>query len=529
MAQLVLEIHEGVLDAIKKLKAFHEESVEIIVPEGSVLFENSLNLKLLKREAEALKKEISFSTSDEAGQTIIDFIEGNGGVTGSDFVSREVTLNEITGGVGGGSDFTRRRGKFPTALSAVPLAFLGSFFRNLKIPRLPQGSFKAKLPVLVGLVISLALLGFGFYQLLWKVPKAEIRVVVNSQPLIKSVEIQVKPNVQNDVAGHILAGKIVEGVLIESKKTPATGEKLVGETAKGKVKLFNYTTSDVELSEGHDLTGEDNDKNYNLSDDVTVPAGVIPPSPPGASMDPGEAEVDVEAEDIGSSYNLDDGESLTVDDNPDIKAQVVEDISGGASDTVKVVAQADIDSLSDDLFAQISAKGDEALKGASVGDQVLIADSAVASLVKEEYNADLDEEVEELELTQTVSFQGLAYNKQDLNAILDDLLKGFVPQGFELSAEERETNVEILGNTDATVLNLSQADLQVTIKAYVIPEVNEEELKQKLLGVSFGDAQQILGKVRNIKTYEIKMTPNIPFLSRLPKNAENILLTVERE
>ena len=150
-------------------------------------------------------------------------------------------------------------------------------------------------------------------------------------------------------------------------------------------------------------------------------------------------------------------------------------------------------------------------------------------MVKEEFNAKLDDEVEELELTQTVSFQGLAYNKQDLNAILDDLLKGFVPQGFELSTEERETNVEILGNTDANVLSVSQADLQVTIKAYVIPEVNEDELKQKLLGVSFSNAEQILGSVRNIKTYEIKMTPNIPFLSRLPKNVENISLTVERE
>src|SRR3989338_5844830 len=95
---ITLEIHEGVLAAIKKLKTSHEENVEIIIPEGSVLFENSLNLKLLKKEAEVLKKEISFTTTDADGQAIIDLIEGNGEGMGGDFVSREVALDETRRG-----------------------------------------------------------------------------------------------------------------------------------------------------------------------------------------------------------------------------------------------------------------------------------------------------------------------------------------------------------------------------------------------------------------------------------------------
>ena len=109
-----------------------------------------------------------------------------------------------------------------------------------------------------------------------------------------------------------------------------------------------------------------------------------------------------------------------------------------------------------------------------------------------------------------------------------DLLEGFIPSGFELSDEEKDTNVEILGNTDATVLNLSQADLQVTIKAFVIPEIDEKQLLEDLVGVSISEAEKILGKVRNVDNYEIKLDPNIPFLRRIPGNVDNITLKVKR-
>ena len=333
---ITLEIHEGVLAAIKKLKTSHEENVEFIIPEGSVLFENSLNLKLLKKEAEVLKKEISFVTSDEAGQTIIDFIEGEGEGSSSDFVSRTVTLDEVSGGgVMGG------KRKLPIPLPVISLAFL----KNL---RPPQASLKGKTPLIMGLAVLVAALSFGVYHLFWKVPKAEIRVVVNSQPLIKSVEIQVKPNVQNDVTGHVLAGKIVEGVLVESKTTPTTGEKTVGEKATGKIKIENWSvTADKDFDSGERLySKDDDDLFYTLDDDVTVPHG----EQAEGTKTAGTAEVEVTAVEIGSDYNLDDGKSLEFEDfDPDdFTAEVVEDIDGGSSDIVSVVSQVDMDTLSDE-------------------------------------------------------------------------------------------------------------------------------------------------------------------------------------
>lgn len=277
---------------------------------------------------------------------------------------------------------------------------------------------------------------------------------------------------------------------------------------------------------------EDDDLFYTLNDDITVPEATEETLPDSTKViTPGKVEVKVTAVDIGKDYNLDDGEKLKFDDFDDdtYSAKVVEDIDGGSSEIVSVVMQSDLDTLSEELFAQIGEQGSEVVKQNVSPGQILINGSVVSALVTEEFNAEVDEEIDEIELTQTISFRGLAYAEDNLNEILEDLLKGFIPSGFELSSEERETNVEILGNTDATVLNLSQADLQITIKSFVMPEIDEMELKEKLVGTSLTEAEKILGKVRNITNYGIDMNPKIPFIQKLPGNIENISLKIQRE
>jgi hypothetical protein len=519
MEKVVLEIHEDVIAALKRIKTLKNGEIELVIPEGSVLLENNLNLKLLRKEVEDLGRSITFTTSDEIGQNLLDMLEGGEEGKPADFVSREVPLDSIAG-----------KGKKMRMGISLPKL---SFIKNIRNIRLPSALFKSKAPLIVGLVVLLVLVGYGAYQYWWRVPKAEITVVVNSQPLIKSVEIQVKPGVENNVEDKILAGVILEGPVTDSKTAETTGEKLVGEKAEGRIKISNGTDSDMAFEDGEELYSvEDDDMFYVLKDDITVPAAITEGSFPADELTiAGTAEVDVIAVDIGKDYNLDEGGTLEFDDysSSDYVAEVVEDIDGGSSDVVNVASQTDLDTLSEELFTQIEERGADTVKEGLAEGQVYINGSVVSALVTEEFSAELEEEVDEVELTQTVSFRGLAYNENDLNEILEDLLKGFIPSGFELSSEERDTNVEILGNTDATVLNLSQADLQITIKSYVIPEINEEELKESLVGTSLSEAEKILGKVRNIKTYEINVDPKVPLLQKLPGNIENISLKIRRE
>jgi hypothetical protein len=516
MEKLLLDIHEDVIVVLKKIKDQPNGEVELVIPEGSVLFENSLNLKLLKKEAGAYGKNLIFSTTDSAGNNLLDVLEnGIGEGVSSDFVSREVSMDSIV----------EKKKKFNFSFPNL------SFIKKIKLPKL---AFKSKAPLIgVGIVV-LGIAGYGISRFIWQVPKAEVKVLVNSQPLIKSVEIQVKPGTENNVEDRILAGVIVEAVLTDKKSMEPSGELLVGERAEGTIEVYNYNTSaSMDFEDGEELYSvEDDDLFYTLNDDINVPvASSVIDGDGNMITTPGKAEVEVTAVAIGDDYNLDDGENLEFDDfdSSSYSGKVIEDIDGGSSEIVNVVAQVDLDSLSEELYDQIYGEGSSSVAGNLPEGHILINGSIVGSLVTEEFNAEIGEEVDELEVTQTLNFQGLAYKEGNLDEILEDLLKEFIPEGFELSSEEKDTNVEILGNTDATVLNLSQADLQVTIKAFVIPEIDEEGLKNDLVGVSISEAEKILGKVRNVKTYEINVDPNIPLFKKMPGNIENISLKVERE
>jgi hypothetical protein len=517
MEPLVIEIHEDAYSVIQRLVSSTSNEVELEIPEGSVLFENSLNLKLIQKEAQRIGKTIEFSTNDPAGLVLLDMLQGGQteakGVS-DDFVSREVTLDEVMGS----PKKSRSRPSLPKVRLRLP-----------KI-RFPSISFKPKLGVVLFGLILLGGLGFFGYKLFWKDFSAEAEIVVASQPLIKSVQVSVGVDYENNVKDKQLAGNVVTSSVTESQTVDTTGTKIVGEKASGKVEIENWTTSEKAFDDGEELySKDDDDLKYVLDDDVTVAAGTVDPST--AVMTPGKSEVDVTAEEIGKDHNIDSGETLEFDDHSSSKyrAKAKEDIDGGSSDILSVVTQTDLDNLHQALLEDIVSNNNSSVKENLENGWVLVEGSQVSGLTTEEFDKKVNDEADEVKVTQTVLFSGLSYRKKSLDSLLQDILGDFVPDGFELSDETPEINVEILGNTDATTLTSQLADLQVTMKSYVLPEIDEDSIKEELVGKSVGEAEKILGGVRNMKTYSLNISPNIPFFSKLPSNIENISVTVERD
>ena len=500
MENLRLEIFDNVVSVIEKLRDLPGSEVEIWIPEGSVLFENSLSLKLIKKEAEKFGKSLSFSTNDPTGQTLLDLVEGNngGGMSiAEDFVPKEVALNDVVVSSG--------KRKNP--------------FAGMKFPK----GKKLWLGIL-GLVFL-----FGIYKVAVGAPKAEVVITVESQPLIKSIELEVGTAVKNDPKARTLEGKTFTASVSKTKTGATSGEALVGEKAGGKVKIKNYTLTDKDFDKGEELEAKDNnDLVYTLNDDVTVPAATTNPD---SSRSPGTDEVDVTASDIGSDYNLDEGEDLEFKDHDasDYTAEVSKDIDGGKSETVKAVAQKDMDDLAAVLLEEMTGDAENALKGVIESGWVLIKGSESVLTATKEFNHKLDDQVDEIELIQAVNFQGLAYNQKALDELLDSLLDEFVPEGFELSKQNREVNVEILGNTDATTLSTTKSDLQVTLKSFILPQLDEAKIKSDLVGKKLSEAERILGGIRNVKSYEINTSFKIPFFSRMPGKPENITLTIKKD
>ena len=503
--RITLQIHDNVVVAIEKIKGVSDSAIELELPQGSLLFENGLNLKLLRKEAEKVGKSVVFVTIDDLGKSLIQALDAP---LPRDFVPKEVALGTAT---------VKQKRKLPSFPKI-----------SLKLPAL-AANYKAIVLTMIGVGIAAGL----FYLTLWKVPKARVEILVNSQPLTKSVELKAVKDASTNAEKRIIKGMIAQTVVTEKLSLAATGQKLVGDKAAGKIKIFNKTDAEIKLKEGGEVTYKEHspDLVYKLTGDVTIAARTEQtPGDPSSPLIPGETTVGVTAADIGDDYNIADDKTLEVSDykQSELVAQTDGKMAGGSSETVSVVTQEDKTNLSSKLLEQITQGSQKSLDAKLGTGQKRIAGSEIHSVVSEEYSADVGDEIEVIELTQEVGVTALTYFADDLNKLVDELVKGFVPDGFVLSSEQREVGVEVLGNTDSSTLSAAEADLQVTLKTLVVPSINEADLKKELAGKGMPEAQRILGSTRNAKSYEIKFSPNIPFFQRMPQSVENIELVIKK-
>ncbi len=515
MTKIELEIHDDVISTLYKIRDINDTGIELDIPEGSVLFENVLNLKLLEKEADEMGKVLHFKTYDEAGLNLITAINDEGSTTSSED-GGIIEYRENTSSIG-----TNSPSRVPMALPRVSLP-------KISIPSIQIPNIRGKGLYVVIATILLLVIGGGVV-FASNAPKAQVKIIVSPQTLTKSVPVKVKNGATTSNGTKLLRGFNIDVETTETQSIPTTGEKTIGEKAEGEVKIFNFTSTDTELKKGTEL--EYKDYKFVLKEGVTVSAQTVDTTTTPPTSTPGTVEAKVTAFDIGENYNISKDKSLDVGDykTSEIVATSTADFKGGESKKVKVVAPADITSLSSKVLTANQENGQKALTGKLGKNQKLINGSTKTTLITETYTAKDGEEKDELELTQTIKTYGLVYATDEMDSLMNELIKTMVPEGYVLSTEDRKIEAEVLGNSDTSILNSEEADLQVTLKTFVIPEIKEDQVKKDLAGKSPAEAEKVLGGIRNIKTYSLDINPSIPFMKKVPNNLERISVEIETE
>ncbi len=515
MTRLPLEIHDDVLTTLFKLQNINDSGVDLEVPEGSILFDNILNLKLIEKEAEKTGKTVHFITKDRIGNNML--------------MMMDEAADTQSGGI-------------PEMAAVEPANIVSEESKfKIKVPTMPK--IKIKTPTnaksyIFGLVIAGIL--FAAALLLTRTQKATATIKVASQPLARSVTIKVSSADSTDASKSLLKGTIVSTSLESFKEIPTTGEKMVGAKAKGDVKIFNYTDADKKFKKGTVLVYEDDDEveyKYLTTEDVEIPAETIEMvddpdlGVPKEVSTPGSGTIEVEASEIGAKYNIDKGEKMSVSGqkSSNFTAKTNEELEGGKSETVKTVKTDDLTKLKNELLSEITNNVDMEMSKKIGKSQVLIKGSYKTTITKEIYNHKVDDESEKVSLTMAVQAEELTYLKSDLDKLMDGMVENLIPEGFVLSNEDKEIKTEVLGNSTNSVLSSEKADLQVTLKTYIVPNIVADDLKKELKGKSVSQAEKILGGLSNIKGYALDIKPGVPLFKKVPNNENQIEIIIERE
>ncbi len=512
MSEIYLNSDDNLLEAIKKIKEAPFNEVILIISSDSPLWSNSLNLRILEKEAVQSGKTLQFNNPVSTENPPI-------GYNGSDFGFKSGTdIAEKTGPVELTPPKINHWKTAPAELAALILQWPAGVL--LKVRRL--GFI---LPLTFGFII-LAAGGAAAY---WYLPSARIILEVDAETLAKSVEVEASVSAQTvDKQARIIPAAELTATREEKAEASATGKKEIGDSAAGSVVIYNKTDNTKLFPKGSLISKgrvDGGDLRYLLDQDVTVPARTATVSAESVTYFSGKIEVPVTAEKIGEEYNLTKGLDYIVVgySTNEFIAQGATDFTGGRRRFVKIATAEDQANLSKSLRTLLEEKLLEDLDSRLTDGQRLEKGAVVFKELKEEFSQPVGAETEKFSLDLSLSGTGIVYNMADLQTLVVYLLGELVPAQYDLASAENDVEV--------FAARLGGGGLLFTAKGrgFVTPRFDRERIRADLAGQPLEAARQYLSALTNLVNHRIELWPPFPLiLSKMPYQKDKIQVEVVR-
>lgn len=559
MAKVIyLEVDEEITSVIDKIKKVEDKQISLFFPKRANLIKSIVNLKLLKRQADLLSKEIIIVTTDETGanlakksdfKVIKELKDENDKIEKVNFVENkedksklniEKFLNsddiEKTDADQQENNVLSKKEIEPSAdtqKNKEPL-FSKSFNKKKeskkkkarksksgKIVLLPSFGVKS---FLVFCLISFIIVGIIFFVVL---PKAKIKVIPKTEPFSNELEVSAVKDFEGvDYEGGIIGGNIKNlEVKSDKEEFEATGEKDVGEKAKGNIILYNDYSSNPQILVASTRFQSQGKTFYSLVE-VTIPGARIE----NGKKVPGEVEVLVEAEKSGESYNIGPSNfvipGLAPERQNDIYGKSKQSFSGGTSKKIKIVSEEDLTKAKDNLLDKASKKGIEELEKEIGKDKIFIESTARKEITEIKTNGEVDKEASSFEMEVKVSVWIMEINKDNLKSIVFADLKKDIPQEKFFINESIDEGVSYENkNFD---LEHGKLDFKVKVNKLVAWQLDENLIKKSIKGKTSDEVRKYMLENSSIRNVNVSFWPFwVKKVPQIEKKIEIILDTSE--
>lgn len=371
---------------------------------------------------------------------------------------------------------------------------------------------------LIPLLVILGIIAVGIVLFWWFVPKATVSIYFSPKKFDKSFEIAFDPNGGNDIGNGVVPATVSE-VDVSGEKTKSTsGTKLVGDRAKGSVKIGNSTSSIVNLKAGTILTSS-SDLRFTTDNTASISAAID-------SFNPGVANVGISAADIGAQYNLGNGEVFKVSNYPkaEVSAQATSDFSGGSSREITAVSKDDQDLLTKSLEDELMGQAKDQLSGKIEGSQLLVDSFVSFDPTSQTFDHKIGDEASTLKLNLTMGAKAVVADKAKLADLVREKLKDETPQGFVLRDTQIDYKFTFKEEKDGKFV------FDVDTTSNFLPEINQDDIIKNISGRLPSVVQSYLSSIPGYTKAQIFISPHFPgIFGTLPRVAKNISIEITSE
>lgn len=513
---IYIDVEDDITNIVGKIKASPEKIIALVPPNRVGVLQSAVNMRLLKRTADQAKKRIVLISNNQslmglAGAASIpvartlqskpelvevpvlkvdndDVIDGGSLSVGelARTTAGEKESPAVDEVIGSSAVVTASAAAGRAATKASGVQKAG---KKVKVPDF--STFRKKLALIIG--AGVLLVGFLVWAILFA-PRAT--VVISAKTTSATVDKNVNL-VTGSTAG--IGDDALKVIRQEQKQDltvefEATGEKEVGEKAKGQVRFtsdsFSALTRGIDIPAGTALTSSEGKVFYT---DSSVTLNVS-----GNTKNTG-----VTAGDIGVSYNSQEG---SVSGAPSgVSARFVGETSGGTSREVTVVSEEDVAKAAEKLNEKKDDSLRDKLEQSFGSSSVVIKESYKESRSDYQPSVAVGEEAGgTVTLKATVTGSMVAIDKVDIENYLKKNIE-------EEIADVKSQRIYENGSDDVKFAQFTDRDGKMTVRltanGTVGPTIDENSVKEQAKGKTYGEIQSDLEAISGVDNVDIQFWP----------------------
>jgi len=549
---IYIDVDDEITGIIDKLRASDAKIVALVLPKRASVFQSIVNMKLVKRAADAAKKHLVLITTESglmplagaagvmvastltskpevpAGPVGLDDAEETvDEATGETHVDLKKPVGELAGATAVADDVETieldDEAPAPEEEAAAGAAAVAAKPKKVKKdPKLAVPNFERFRLLLVLSALGLILLIGGLIFALTVLPKATIAITTDATNVNTSVNFTADSTANTfDADKNVLPAKLVSQQKSYSQQGAASGQKNNGDKATGQVTISNCSQDDVSLPAGTGVSSSG--LVFITQSSVVVPSGTTITKNHITTCSPGQGTVNVKAQAGGANYNLPDKSKYTVTgQDPSVITAVGSAMTGGTDNITKIVTQADIDNAK----AKITPT-DSGVKSALQGQLTqsgLYALAATFSAGSPEIttSANAGDAADTVTVNETVTYTMLGVQQSDLKTLVDDNIKKQIDTKKQSILDEglRGASFEVTGSGDKSQ--------QLTMQTVAVagPQLDVNTIRTQAAGKKSGEVKADLQSNPDVTTVDIKLSPF--FVSHVPKKTSKITVNIAK-
>lgn len=527
---IYIDVDDEITNIIEKVKDSPHGIVALVLPKRATVLQSIVNMKLLKRSAHTAKKKVVLITSEigllplagavglhvaknlqskpevppapevlpKAHEAVID----EGEIDDDKPVDKKKSIGELAGttavSASTSSDAPKREKPSKAAKQKKDSKF--------KIPNFEK--FRSRLLLIVLGVIGL----FVFlYWAFFMAPSAKITVVTDTETINSSITFTADKDASAlDAGDKIVPARVVESKEVKSESVAATGTKDVGTKATGSVTIY-IKCADVSGPPPTIPAGTGVSANgLTFITNSTVSMG--PYFNDGACFG---GTTEVTAQKNGDQYNL-AATNYTVAGYSELMAPGTA-MTGGSSKVIKVVAQKDLDGVSDKL----AGKGEETAKEQLRNELQDAGYFVIESSFKKgkpsvSSSPEVGSEASEATVTVSTTYTMTGVKKDDLEKLISE----------EAQSEIDESRQQVV-NTGIDEATFEVDGNQITIDSIVLagPKLDVPATIEQIAGKKRSEVVTIIEANPGVKEVRIGYSPF--WVTSTPKKTNKIQILFE--